>query len=224
MDPSCIDPSCNTIWKDWIHSGFSFQHVNDPKLTVSAVQEYLGKDRKINTVTVLDWPPQSWDFNIIAAVQSSWQRSEEKAPTTKKYIHYIKQHKESWGYIKNLVSSSVCPILPHALYCHICLHIHLINCCSDFPFFYQNIKQWWVAQDLWVVLYPHSVRNSKNANGMSNNAICVLSSGRLSIRQNVCDQYSTGCSVMTLVYVVSSDTGTLMVFDHLREALMNSEG
>lgn len=100
MHPSCIDPSCNTIWKDQIHSGFSFQHVNDPKLTVSAVQEYLGKDRKINTVTVIDWPPQIPDFNIITAVRSSRQRSEEKAQQPKKILVIY-----SWRLSKDITKS-----------------------------------------------------------------------------------------------------------------------
>lgn len=48
-------------------SGFIFQHNNDPNDTASVVKGYLGKNAQSGTASVMDWPPQSSDFNIIGA-------------------------------------------------------------------------------------------------------------------------------------------------------------
>lgn len=51
-----------------IGDSFIFQHGNDPKHNINGVKVYL--DRKIHngTQSVMDWPPQSPDLNIVEAV------------------------------------------------------------------------------------------------------------------------------------------------------------
>ena len=52
--------------KHLIGNSFIFQHDKDPKLT--ALKSYLERKTADKTLTVMDWPPQSPDLNIIEAV------------------------------------------------------------------------------------------------------------------------------------------------------------
>ena len=50
-----------------IGKNFVFQQDNDPKHTARVVKQYLENKRRDGSLTVLDWPAQSPDMNIIGA-------------------------------------------------------------------------------------------------------------------------------------------------------------
>ena len=62
--------------KRLIGNGFIFQHDNDPKHTANAVKSYL--EIKTYLETVMDWPPQSLDLNIIETVWNHLNRERNK--------------------------------------------------------------------------------------------------------------------------------------------------
>ena len=53
--------------KSQIGNVFIFQHDNNPKYTANAVKSYLVRKTADKTLTIMDWPPQSPDLNIIGA-------------------------------------------------------------------------------------------------------------------------------------------------------------
>ena len=54
---------------------FIFQYDNDPKHTARAVKSYLERKPTDGTLIVMNWPPQSPDWNIIEAV---WDHLDRK--------------------------------------------------------------------------------------------------------------------------------------------------
>ena len=51
---------------------------NDPKQTANASEIIFGEKNADKTLTVMDWPPQSLDLNIIAAVWDHLDRERNK--------------------------------------------------------------------------------------------------------------------------------------------------
>ena len=64
--------------KRLIGNKFIFQHDNDPKHSAKIVKSYLQRKTVDETLTVLDWPPQSPDLNIIEAVWDYLDRERNK--------------------------------------------------------------------------------------------------------------------------------------------------
>ena len=95
--------------KRLIGNGFIFQHDNDPKHTSNVVKAYLQKKEEAGTLTVLDWPPQSPDLNIIEAVWDHLDRERNKMqPSSKEELWHVLQ--EAWrnipaDYLKKLQES-----------------------------------------------------------------------------------------------------------------------
>lgn len=64
---------------------FIFQHENDPEHTSSAVKAYLGRKHLHNgTLSIMDWPPQSPDNNIIDTVWDHLDRKQLKSQPASK--------------------------------------------------------------------------------------------------------------------------------------------
>ena len=64
--------------KRLIGNKFIFQHDNDPKHSAKTVKSYLQGKTVDATLTVLDWPPQSPNLNIIEAVWDYLDRERNK--------------------------------------------------------------------------------------------------------------------------------------------------
>ena len=57
---------------------FNFQYHDDPKHTANGIEIILREKTCDKTLTVLDWPPQSPDLNIIEAVWDHLDRERNK--------------------------------------------------------------------------------------------------------------------------------------------------
>ena len=76
--------------KRLIGVGFIFQDHNDPKHTVKS---YLERKTADKTLTVMDWPPQSPDLNIIEAAWDQLDREINKRQPESKLWEVLK---EAW--------------------------------------------------------------------------------------------------------------------------------
>lgn len=75
----------------------SGQHDNDPQPSVNAVKAYLDRKTHNGTPTVMDWPPQSPDLNIIGAVGDHLDRQwNKRQPTSKKSFEYLSRSLENY--------------------------------------------------------------------------------------------------------------------------------
>ena len=78
-----------------IVNGFIFQHDNDPKHTANASGIIFGEKIHEKTLTVMDWPSQSPDLNIIEAVWDHLDRERNKRqPKSKEELWEVL--KEAW--------------------------------------------------------------------------------------------------------------------------------
>ena len=69
------------VGKALIGNNFVFQHDNDPKHTARVIKKYQENKKRDGSLTVLNWPHQSPDMNIIEQVWSYMEKEKvKKAP------------------------------------------------------------------------------------------------------------------------------------------------
>lgn len=82
--------------KRLIGRNFTFQHDNDPKHTANIIKRYLEQKTADGTLTVLEWPPQSPDLNIIEAAWEHLDREKnKKQPKSKEELWNVLQ--DAWN-------------------------------------------------------------------------------------------------------------------------------
>jgi hypothetical protein len=75
-----------------IGNNFVLQHDNDPKHTAMVVNQYMENKTGDGTLTVLDWPAQSSDMNIIKQVWTYMEQEKVKrAPTNLQQLWEVLQ-------------------------------------------------------------------------------------------------------------------------------------
>ena len=84
--------------KALIGNNFVFQHDNDPKRTARVIKKYLKNKKRDGSLTVLNWPAQSPDMNIVEQVWAYMEKEKVKrAPVNLQQLWEVLQ--DIWGNI-----------------------------------------------------------------------------------------------------------------------------
>ena len=79
-----------------IGKNFTLQHDNDPKHTANIIKTCLERKTVDGTLTVLDWPPQSANLDIIEPVWDHLDREKNKKhPKSKEELWTVSR--EAWN-------------------------------------------------------------------------------------------------------------------------------
>lgn len=110
----------------------------------------------------MDWPPQSWDLNIIAG--SSWQQRGERQPKKSFGCPSRSLENYSWGLLKSLLRNIQAVLKNkdawYTLFPSMFGHIP-INQLTHFPFSQQNRKKW--RGGYWLLYFtPKQIRCSSS--------------------------------------------------------------